>query len=113
MTTRTTTLGNGRKVWQEYIGNDPTLADSERPENWATVELDAQGDPYRYRVSQDIQVGFSATGGFLISIAGVIFGIPDEQLGDIAALITTARKDAKARKKAYEAEVASAGSAPA
>ena len=44
MPTRIQTLGNGRKVIHEYIGRNPTLADSDRPEVWQTIELDAQGD---------------------------------------------------------------------
>ena len=34
---RTIRLNAGTRQVQKYIGTDPTLRDSERPENWATV----------------------------------------------------------------------------
>lgn len=107
---RTTELGNGRKVYERYIGGDPYLRDSERPEAWERVELDADGDPYRYRVSEDVQIGVAHNGTVLISIAGVTFGIPDELLDGFDALLDQARRDARARRAAFAKE---AGGGPA
>lgn len=102
---RTITMGDGRRRYQRYIGSDLTLRDSDRPEVWETVEVDAQGNPYAYQASADIHFGVSADGVFLMTIAGRTYGIPDEQLDDLDAGIALVREDSRAKRREIARDV--------
>lgn len=92
---------DGTKALELYRG----AGDPDDPASWIIAEVDARGEPYLYRVSDDVQLGVSHVGHVLLHIAGVTFGIPDEQLGDIEAMLELVRKDARQRRREYEAEV--------
>jgi len=86
MTCRTLTLSDGTELHQHWRG-DPTLRDSENPQNWETVALDQHGKVFTIR-------------NVLFGMGRLLVEVPLEAMADVLALLPEAVREAKKAKKA-------------
>ena len=98
MTCRTLTLSDGTELHQHWRG-DPTLRDSENPQNWETVALDQHGKVFTIRNESDFTVGVSPQGNVLFGMGRLLVEVPLEAMADVLALLPEAVREAKKAKR--------------